>query len=53
MSLFHYRAYDTAGETITGALEADSKSTLETRLRAAGIWLLSKPMHYFSTKSLS
>jgi type IV pilus assembly protein PilC len=50
MSLFHYRAYDTAGETITGALEADSRSTLETRLRAAGIWLLEAREHGGSTR---
>ncbi|RKX35568.1 MAG: hypothetical protein DRP71_03275 [Verrucomicrobia bacterium] len=45
MSLFHYRAYDAAGETITGALEADSRSTLETRLRAAGVWMLEAREH--------
>ncbi|RME68796.1 MAG: type II secretion system F family protein [Verrucomicrobia bacterium] len=40
MALFHYRAYNAAGETISGFLEADSVSTLEARLRAAGNWLL-------------
>jgi type IV pilus assembly protein PilC len=40
MSAFHYRAYNAAGQTITGVLEADSISTVETRLRAAGVWLL-------------
>lgn len=40
MSLFHYRAYNAAGETITGALEAESVPALEARLRTAGNWLL-------------
>lgn len=40
MSLYHYRAYSATGETISGALEADSLSTLEARLRAAGSWLI-------------
>ncbi|MEZ5276753.1 MAG: type II secretion system F family protein [Opitutaceae bacterium] len=45
MSLFHYKAYDAAGATITGALEADSVATLEGRLRATGIWLLEAREH--------
>jgi len=40
MSLFHYRAYDAAGKTVSGSLEADNLSSVETRLRNAGIWLL-------------
>jgi len=40
MSMFHYRAYDAAGKTVTGSLEADSIAAVETRLRTAGIWLL-------------
>ncbi len=40
MSAFHYRAYNASGQTITGVLEADSLTTLETRLRTAGVWLL-------------
>lgn len=40
MSMFHYRAYDTAGKAVTGSLEADSLDAVEARLRNAGIWLL-------------
>jgi type II secretory pathway component PulF len=40
MSAFHYRAYNASGQTISGVLEADSVTTLEARLRAAGVWLL-------------
>jgi type II secretory pathway component PulF len=40
MSMFHYRAYDAAGKTVSGSLEADSVASVETRLRNAGIWLL-------------
>jgi len=40
MSVFHYRAFDAAGKSVAGALEADSISTLETKLKTAGIWLL-------------
>jgi type II secretory pathway component PulF len=40
MSAFHYRAYNASGQTITGVLEADSVTTLENRLRTAGVWLL-------------
>lgn len=40
MSAFHYRAYNASGQTITGVLEADSVTTLEARLRTAGVWLL-------------
>ena len=45
MSLFHYKAYDAAGATINGALEADSLATLEGRLRATGFWLLEAREH--------
>lgn len=40
MSLFHYKAYNPAGEMISGALEAESVPALEARLRTAGSWLL-------------
>lgn len=40
MNTFHYRAYNSVGELVTGAVEADSLSTLETRLRSLGMWLL-------------
>lgn len=40
MTTFHYRAYNASGQTITGVLVADNVSALETRLRAAGVWLL-------------
>jgi len=40
MSLFHYKAYTATGETVSGALEAESVSALETRMRTAGSWLL-------------
>lgn len=40
MSLYSYRAYNATGQTISGSLEAESVPALETRLRAAGIWLL-------------
>ena len=40
MSLYHYRAYDVAGKTISGSLEAESLGMVEARLRSAGIWLL-------------
>lgn len=40
MNTFHYRAFNSVGETVNGAVEADSVSTLETRLRALGMWLL-------------
>lgn len=40
MSVFHYRAYDAAGKSIAGALEADSVSSLEGRLKLAGVWLV-------------
>ena len=40
MTWFHYRAYDAAGRTVSGALEAEDIRRLETRLRAAGVWLL-------------
>ena len=40
MSVFHYRAYNSAGETVNGALDTASLTTLEARLRTAGLWLL-------------
>ncbi|MFT3828728.1 MAG: type II secretion system F family protein [Opitutaceae bacterium] len=40
MRAYSYRAYDAAGRTITGSLEADGVEALENRLRAAGQWLL-------------
>jgi type IV pilus assembly protein PilC len=40
MSVYSYRAYDSAGRLTSGSLEADSLATLERRLRAAGIWML-------------
>lgn len=40
MSLFHYKAFNAAGETVTGALEAESLAALEARLRTGGSWLL-------------
>ncbi|HEU5078634.1 MAG TPA: type II secretion system F family protein [Opitutaceae bacterium] len=40
MSLYHYRAYNASGETITGVLEADSVLTVDSRLRATGQWLI-------------
>jgi len=40
MSVFHYKAYNASGKAISGALEADSLTTLETRLKTAGVWLL-------------
>ena len=40
MSVYRYRAYNSAGQTVSGALEADSLATLESRLRTAGSWLI-------------
>jgi len=40
MSIYRYRAYNTAGEVTHGAIEADSPAVAETRLRAAGLWML-------------
>ncbi len=40
MPAYSYRAYDAAGRTITGSLEADGLEVLENRLRAAGQWLI-------------
>jgi type IV pilus assembly protein PilC len=40
MSLYHYRACNAAGETVTGALEAESFAAMEHRLRRSGVWLL-------------
>lgn len=40
MSVYHYRAYNAAGQTVSGELEADGLLTVETRLRNIGLWLL-------------
>ena len=40
MSVYHYRAYNAAGQTVSGALEADGLLTVEARLRNTGLWLL-------------
>lgn len=40
MSVYHFRAYNSDGQTISGALEADSLTTLESRLRTNGSWLI-------------
>ena len=40
MSMYHYRAYNATGQTVSGSLEADSLLTVENRLRSTGIWLL-------------
>jgi len=40
MSVYHYRASDAAGRTISGALEAESLGAIEQRLRRTGVWLL-------------
>ncbi len=40
MSLYHYRAYNSTGDAVSGTLEADSVATLDTRLRSAGSWLI-------------
>lgn len=40
MSLYHYRAYNAAGENISGVVEADSLTTVDARLRASGQWLI-------------
>jgi len=40
MAWYQYRAYDTAGQAVSGSLEAESLLTLESRLRAGGVWLL-------------
>jgi type II secretory pathway component PulF len=40
MSLFRYRALNSAGRTVSGTLEADDLRTVEKHLRNAGIWLL-------------
>ena len=40
MGLYHYRAFDAAGQTVAGAVEAENPAALEHRLRKAGIWLL-------------
>ena len=40
MSLFYYKAFNSAGETISGSLDAESVPALEARLRTTGSWLL-------------
>jgi len=40
MSMYRYRAYNTAGDVIYGAIEADSVVIADNRLRTAGIWML-------------
>lgn len=40
MSMYHYRAYNAAGQTVSGAVEADGLIMLENRLRGTGLWLL-------------
>lgn len=40
MSVFHYKAYNAAGETVSGTTEASSVVALEGRLRSTGGWLL-------------
>jgi len=40
MSMYHYRAYNAAGQTVSGAAEADGLIMLENRLRVTGLWLL-------------
>src|SRR4051812_48851975 len=40
MSVFHYRAYNANGQTISGAIEADSLPSVEARLRTVGAWLI-------------
>ncbi|MGH8017761.1 MAG: type II secretion system F family protein [Opitutaceae bacterium] len=45
MSLFHYKAFSASGESVSGAIEADSLAVLETRLRSAGVWLLEAREH--------
>src|SRR5471030_2976314 len=39
MSLFHYRAFNAAGEAVSGELEAASLAAVEQRLRGRGVWL--------------
>ncbi len=45
MSLFHYKAFSSSGEAVSGAIEADSLAVLEARLRSAGVWLLEAREH--------
>lgn len=40
MSLFRYRALDSAGRTVVGTLEASDIRTVEQHLRSVGTWLL-------------
>jgi len=40
MSLYLYRAYDAAGQMVSGSFEAGSVAALEQRLRQTGVWLL-------------
>lgn len=40
MGVFHYKAFNASGETVSGTTEASSVGALETRLRNSGSWLL-------------
>ena len=40
MSTYRYRAYNAAGQTVSGTVDAESLFAVEARLREAGIWLL-------------
>lgn len=40
MSMYRYRAYNSTGEIVYGAIEADSVIIAENRLRSSGIWML-------------
>ena len=40
MSLYHYRACDAAGQTVSGSLEGGSVAAVEHHLRRSGVWLL-------------
>lgn len=40
MSLFHYRALNAQGRTLSGTLQANDTGMLEQQLRVAGLWLL-------------
>jgi len=38
--MYRYRGYNTTGQVVNGAIEAESVLVVESRLRATGIWLL-------------
>jgi type II secretory pathway component PulF len=40
MSLYRYKAYNAAGQTVTGTIEAESLLIVESRLKNTGVWLL-------------